>query len=84
MLKCKKGSFSLYLEPGSESTPLGQIEKVCGETGKWSDNTLQCLRKQFSFPSYPLNLFFLMKLFNAPLRKRLRSQNIVLEIQRLK
>ena len=44
VLKCKKGAFSLYLEPGTESTPLGHIEKLCTEYGVWSDNALQCLR----------------------------------------
>ena len=44
-MKCKKGAFSLYLEPGTDSTPLEKIVKTCTEYGVWSDNTLQCLRK---------------------------------------
>ena len=46
--KCSKGAFSLYMEPGTESTPLESLDKTCTEFGTWSTNLISCLCK-FNF-----------------------------------
>ena len=83
ILKCQKGAFSLYLEPGTESTPLGQIEKSCTEYGVWSDNTLQCLREFLCLCCFKIPKFY-FQLFSAHRLSSMKLPNTESGIHRLR
>ena len=54
-MKCNKGAQSLYIEPGTEETPLKSIKKSCSELGSWTKEQLTCLLVQCeSPPSYEI------------------------------
>ena len=54
--KCSKGALSLYIEPGTEETPLKNVKKTCQDNGEWTKNELACLLVQCPPPlSYEIS-----------------------------